>query len=315
MSKYLFYLADFQLFIFSLSVTREHFRIFFLILFGFVLYVSPDAIASDVQPVGRIVSRDNCSPPPRGYMIKSGHRTVTSDDIQLYEEDLIVVKEPQCRLTIEVRSTNKTLDMSSAPYPVPKIPGYSTFERVLFSLQEVMSGKGQGTEKGHSRGEDDQDLLLPLLDWDSKIAAGSRTLSIPWGGGEGPFEIRLTMNGNDKNPLAYASNVSARSIIFKGVSLRPGKYTVTVSGKRGDSVRGFFQVINSKEIPQMPQSMTKENVGGYPLELLYAWWLSSSGNGEFVFEAYQQIASLDDSKKEISRLKAFFEQGGRLRLD
>ncbi len=266
---------------------------------------------------GRRVGHVETVPPAcmgGGYIIERADTTPllsAKDDHLLFENDRVVIKAQGCTLTIRYGSTRESVT-STRLIPSPSSISWLARAKNLFWSVSSASESVE-IEEGHARGRkrttDDTQLGMPILEQRGNyVRAGTRDLYLAWRGGPAPFSVELSKVGQEGPGLAHRDQVASREITFESVPLTPGRYQVTIWSADGSALQALLSALEGDQIPGPPVELMKSSEEDPPDSLLQALWLASEGNGDYVFEAFQQIAEIakayPEAKVFLEKLKA-----------
>ncbi|MEK8017457.1 MAG: hypothetical protein VSS75_011365 [Candidatus Parabeggiatoa sp.] len=158
-----------------------------------------------------------------------------------------------------------------------------------------------------TRNETDGDMLIPLLeDNPSQMVAGQRPLYLRWFGGESPYQVTISENGQ-----SLASNsVEEQWIKTQELPLEVSKtYQVSIKDAKGQSIRQTFDVIATIDSPKKLQdsSLSPESS-----QTVWAMALAAQEQGLWMLEAYQKIAEIAEKHYPARLLRDRLEKGLRV---
>ncbi len=136
-------------------------------------------------------------------------------------------------------------------------------------------------------------ITMPLLSNELEpvaLIAKDRVLYLQWDGGQPPYTVniqkRLDSLASTNNPTTM---IKMDAINFVANS----SYRVKVLDSKGQFFMGGFKTV---ELTQMPvyQAILNSQLPTEIRQTLQAIWLIKQNNGEWIFEAYQQVAPFND---------------------
>ena len=141
----------------------------------------------------------------------------------------------------------------------------------------------------------------------TRLVEGKRKLCLAWSGGNQPYRIRIVNSANQARVLD-ADLKSGPTWCSQEIDLKQGVYLLSLTSADSAFDSGFF-VVGEKEAPVIPDLGT-----GLDLELrttIEAAWLSSQGNGVWLWEAYSRVVPLCDTYRPAQALCRSLENGNR----
>jgi len=136
-------------------------------------------------------------------------------------------------------------------------------------------------------------ITMPLLSNELEpvaLIAKNRALYLQWDGGQPPYTVEIK-----KRLESIASINSSMTIVKMGVInfAVDSSYRVKVLDSTGQDFMGGFRTVEFTQMPVYQNLLNSE----LPIEIqqtLQAIWLTKQNNGKWIFEAYQQVAPLND---------------------
>jgi hypothetical protein len=153
---------------------------------------------------------------------------------------------------------------------------------------------------------EDLALQIPLLKLpNGRVAATHQQLHFAWLGGHPPYALHL-QNPRDESVNFGWTAVKAR--FTAPVALPVGNYEIRITDETGQSAQGRFRITGEPlpRDPEEPAGMDRE------LQDIYeAAWLASRGDGEWLFEAYQEACEHSSAYPPGRLLLQMLEAGQR----
>ena len=144
-----------------------------------------------------------------------------------------------------------------------------------------------------------------FTDYPLVLVAGRRSLLFRWGGGDGPYRVRVTRMA-DGIAIVDADQIASQHFRSKPIDLDPGDHEVQIS--RGTGKFGFrFQVVTPDDLPEQIETPNMPAAVG---DYLNAYALAVAADNLWVFESYQRLAALAEQGYEpAGLLMAELEEG------
>jgi hypothetical protein len=143
-------------------------------------------------------------------------------------------------------------------------------------------------------------LLVPALgNYDPMLVAGERSLYLTWTGGVAPYTV--TLQREDGSNVVERSDIRASSVRLPRVRLQPGRYVLFVGGSDKNGVReDNITVVDPSRLPAPPKALADARLARADHELLYAYYLEGSGDGEWTLEALQRAAAIKPATPAVN---------------
>jgi hypothetical protein len=148
---------------------------------------------------------------------------------------------------------------------------------------------------------------MPLLEAESvRIAEGSRKLCLSWSGGTEPYRIRIILI-ETRTRILDANPAEGARWCSNEIDWKQGVYWLELTAGEATFHNGFF-VVGQSEVPHLPPE-SLEGLSPNLQKTLEAAWLSSRGQGKWLWEAYIRIVPLCDTYRPAHDLCAALEAG------
>ncbi|RKZ90809.1 MAG: hypothetical protein DRR19_08990 [Candidatus Parabeggiatoa sp. nov. 1] len=180
-----------------------------------------------------------------------------------------------------VKSTGKVSSTSSNLWAWVKQVVTDWHEEELQTTVAIVNTRGVGDTS-----PDIPTPYIDLLEEPRELVAGTRTLHLAWKGGEKPYELILQQEGRPILSEAFQE----QRITTPPLKLTPGEYQLRLSDKQQRTVDYTFTVVGSK--PGYPSELLDSNIPKDTRLTAQALWLAAQEEGQWSFEAYQQLAKI-----------------------
>lgn len=276
-------------------------------------YAADQTSVPDLQGLVESVSKP-CD--ADGYHIRRASPLTEDNKLKrfLFSDDEIIIRKPGCEVIVTIGPNRRALIYEysvTRPFVVPKTLPLPTISRIWVAAKAKFITPRERERGGSLRGSEEASIPLLRL-WDSKIAAGTRALRLAWIGGERPFEVVLT-RPNSGGDIVRQTHVEKSSTTLPDAILEPGKYRVSIRDSKGRTQSADLTVVDPQEMPVAPSDLQEYKNADPPRQLLYAAWLAAQKDGEYVFEAYQEVAPLAKTNVEAQAIQEHLESGWRPR--
>ncbi len=241
-------------------------------------------------------------PPLRAIRIVRDGKTMAGE-AELQACDEVRVVEPGVIVRITTAAGRETLyggTQSSAfrvPCGDPGLPGR------LMAVLRALAGESRtapaavmaATRSAAATSATGALLQVPSLGHSrTELVAGERALRIGWVGGKAPFSVRLT-HADSHDTVALARRVARSPATLPPARLVPGRYRLVVRDAAGDTIDNRdIHVRAGAQLPAPPRALRDAALAPDDHTLLYAYWLEGLGDGAWVLEALQRVATLAD---------------------
>ncbi|MFK5969561.1 MAG: hypothetical protein QM487_05500 [Candidatus Marithrix sp.] len=230
------------------------------------------------------------------YTIKRGNETISPTIFSILKVgDTISINNAQHSIEIYLNGGEQSVQINQQNSPFKITQAAKVTETELWLWMKQRFNDWQQLTKLYLASEISQDINMPLLSNTAEsvvLIAQNRDLYLQWQGGQPPYTIeiqkRLDSISSKNSPI---TTVKMDKITYKANS----SYRIQILDSKGKSFVGGFKTV---EINQAPIYKTIAD-SKLPIEIiktLQAIWLTKQDNGEWIFEAYQQIAPFDSYK-------------------
>jgi hypothetical protein len=258
---------------------------------------------------------DGKAPSEIAFIKRSGVAiTSWKNPFDLLYEDQIFLKSDSAILAVRVLATNKVVIVRKASKdpklpdltirsPLPGLMGealtwYETIVGVDQSDDGLTLAGGRGVENPepcfNKTGMTNvpTQFQIPIFSGDrEKLGAGKRSIFVSWKGGVPPFSVSLT--DAKTNQVIAAKNSDLCTAHLPSADLMPQKkYNLIVTDAKGVSEEED-EILVVEAAPSMPAELLKAGLSEDTRRIYFATWLTTLGDGEWTFEAQQQVAAID----------------------
>jgi hypothetical protein len=225
--------------------------------------------------------------PPSGYVIERGDVEVPLEKLTLLKGgDVITVKEAAGGITlVDQANTRHVLTAGDSPYSVPQSePTPSLLLNVREWVESWWNTRGNQsttTTAAVSKGGLDP-VFTGAVNGQAMLLSGARRLRVSWRGGIAPFDLRLATARGET--LAEVSSLDEFAAALPELSLRPGSYTLQVSGGGAPELLALA-VVDEDHLPDTARQILALDV---PDEIRFGYLaLYLSTEDSWRFEALQ----------------------------
>ncbi|HHB91637.1 MAG TPA: hypothetical protein ENK59_00300 [Thioploca sp.] len=226
------------------------------------------------------------------YTIKRGNETIVPTVFSILQVgDIISINNAQDSIEIYLNGKEQPVQINQQNSPFKITQATKVTELWLWMKQRF--NDWQQFTNVPLISEISQDINMPLLNNTAEpvvLIAQDRDLYLQWQGGQPPYTVEIQKRFNpisSKNSPITA--VKMDNIAFEANS----SYRIQIHDSKGKTFIGGFKTV---EINQAPIYKTIAD-SKLPIEIiktLQAIWLAKQNNGEWIFEAYQQIAPFEN---------------------
>ena len=248
---------------------------------------------------------DTINGPPNAFSLtdSNGNNKLLAPGTPLEKGDRITIGKPNQKNSITLILNGKTKTIKFTSYKHYIVSGYnrkpdswteSFLKKSANWLRSVWiydSNDKAATITRSTKSYQHPLLRMPLLK-NAKLLAGKRKLYLGWYGGKPPFKVQL-LNKNGKKITSY--NTIKQNIHFLKRRFRAGqRYQILITDAKQNQVRGKFKVVAQSILsyPQAKKIKHSRLLKRQFKKTLLATWLASLNNGEWMLEAYQQVAEI-----------------------
>lgn len=249
---------------------------------------------------------DTVNGPPNAFYLtdSNGKSKLLAPGTPLEKGDRITIRKPNKKNSITLILNGKTKTIKFTNYKHYIVSGYNTkpdswtksfLDRSADWLRSLWIYDNNDKTATLTRNEEDYQrplLRMGLLKKNAKLLAGTRKLYLGWYGGKPPFKVQL-LNSNGKKITSY--NTIKQNMHFLTRRFRAGqRYQVLIRDAKGNQVLGKFRVVDKSILsyPQAKKIKYSRLLKRRFKKTLLATWLASLNNGEWMLEAYQQVAGI-----------------------
>ena len=156
-----------------------------------------------------------------------------------------------------------------------------------------------------SRGKGDSGKVsIPMLKNDNFLVAGDRVLALAWHGGKAPFTVKLIRRDNQAVIVTFTGVTDTK--LVRQINIQPGIYELVVSDASGTGWREKLIAVANRTLPSSPLEF--EDLPQDVRTALSTSWLASTDDGQWMLEAYTQIATQPNhSAADLMVLRALEE--------
>ncbi len=300
-------------------------------LVGCVFFVGMFAVGMPVWGKGVVGYIDAVNGQKWDFSINGSKDDIYSGS-PLKEGDVIRVDKQGSSITLILNGESENIHSGKSPYTVEL---HSRRDRGgFFNLfTNWVSGlfvKDYRRRIAITRGINDNEppkFAIPILNnGNAKLLEGKRQLYVAWTGGMPDYQVQVyqVVNGRDKEVKELGKHgkhdsgqfqkLEIQEVRLKTWTFEEGeRYKIKITNKAGNKSIDTFTVVSDSQDPRqgakvvMPVSAessdTKEvEVTLLPSFLLQASWLAQHGNGEWMLEAYQTVASQKNHSAQLVKL-------------
>ena len=199
---------------------------------------------------------------PEGYAIERGNAEVPLEKLMLlHGGDLVIVHDAAGEVTlVDQANTHHILSANDSPFSVPESePSPRLLSNVrdwVASWWNTRGSQSTTTTAAISKGGLDPVFVGNMHDT-AMVLSGTRGLRVSWRGGIAPFDLQLASSTG--GVLAELSGLDEFAAALPNVSLRPGSYSLRVSGGGVPDVLSL-SVVREDQLPDTAQRILALNV-------------------------------------------------------
>jgi len=277
----------------------------------------PIPITPEAPIVGRI---ENYNGPSSAYLLErqSGKTVAIGFLLSVYEGDKITVNKPGHFLQLAVGSEHQRVEITAdnSPYTVEK------YGDLLMAWDNSWAWLGNKLSEYHdelcesnktrcepdtpvTRNQTYRDTLsIPLLtDNPAYIVAGTRPLYLRWYGGQPPYQVTVSQNGQPLGLLSAENQwIATRALPFKVATI----YQVILTDTNGRSITERFTIVPAIDYPN---ELEESGLSPETRQTVRALWLAAQPQGRWMLEAYQQASEIAERHYPARLLRDQLEKG------
>jgi len=236
---------------------------------------------------------------PNNYLIKRGSETIQVGLFTVLQVgDEISVNDKQHTIELNLRGGTQPVWVTSqnSPFVVEQNSLVPTEREPLWAwIKQRFSDWHKITQQVQS----DEDIALPQkkltipllknVKGPARLVAGKRTLHLQWYGGNSPYRVVIYQR---RDMLLSQSNLLEPVMDTELLTFEAGKpYRVMLFAATGQFMGGF-RAFEPEQMPNYPEVLADANLPENLRRTLQATWLVMQEKGQWIFEAYQQVAPL-----------------------
>lgn len=225
----------------------------------------------------------------------------------LYADDVVALRDPASKVTIEV-SSGETKEVTGRD-PRFKVSGEVETGDDAWSLLTAVAGVIGGEEEVAvpdnmaSRGDENK-LEIPMaVHGPNFITADTRKLWLAWSGGKGPYKVIVDVDGRAKT----YDKVREQEFEFETPPADAKRFTVTIKDAEGRISNVVLRYRNSLPVPN--EGFKGEFPQGDAKDIAYAAWMTGLHEGDWSIGAVQLLRTLPAENKEAKLLLAKIVEG------
>lgn len=237
---------------------------------------------------------------PNNYLIKRGSETIPVGLFTVLQVgDEISVNDKQHTIELSLRGGTQPVWVTSqnSPFVVEQNSIVSTEQEPLWAwIKQCFSDWQKITQSVQSHEdiafEQLKKLSMPLLEnvrGPARLVAGKRTLHLQWYGGHSPYRVVIYQR---RDKVLDESNLLEPVIDTKLLTFETRKAYRVMLFEATDQFMGGFRTFEPEQLPSYPEVLANANLPENLRRTLQATWLVMQENGQWIFEAYQQVAPL-----------------------
>ena len=210
--------------------------------------------------------------------------------------DQVLVTAPDGKAVLNLGEAQQTtITLKESPYTIPA-PGEgadvvdNVFSDALSAISFWQKARPGFVVGAVSRGDDQGELRAPLLEgYSPRLVSGTRLFFLAWAGGTPPFD--LTVSSMTDGPVLAQNGLEKTSIEPVELQLVPGGYHILLKDAQGAKREYVFDVVSESELPENLKTSAPLNLDAVAMALAEAGALMQAETGDWMFEAYQRLAS------------------------
>lgn len=238
-------------------------------------------------------------------LIQRGSERLAVTRFQMLQAGDVLSATEGARIDIRLGESSKVLAVTAAnsPYLIQRageVPG--AWSKMLgwmrqLALHKVGKGKPEidrvaiaASRTGNSNTEPLS--IAKFSNPEYFLLAGQRDLHLAWRGGVAPFSVRIT-NKQTNALVGQQTGISTREAVLTSASLDPGTYLLRIAEAGGAGRLMRIVVVERNAVPQANLIFGSELLAAPQRTLANAISLASEPNNAWLFEAYQQLFTID----------------------
>ncbi len=226
-----------------------------------------------------------------GYTIERGNEIVSTTVFSILQvNDIISINNAQDSIEIYLNGGEQSVQINqqNSPFKITENAKVSATDLWIWMKQNFHDWQ-QLTQLYTINSQDINMPLLSNIVEPVALIAQDRNLYLQWQGGQPPYTIEV------QKRLDSISSKNSSITMVKMDKIRfetNSSYRVKILDSEGQSFIGGFRTVEATQIPVYQAILNSK----LPIEIiktfktLEAVWLTKQNNGEWIFEAYQQIA-------------------------
>ena len=281
-----------------------------------IFYWEPPQTTGQKILAGQIESIDG---PVSSYVLEQQGKPVQVGFlVPVYVGDKIEIKKPNHILELFLGGHQRVrVTYKDSPYIVKNVGEVPTLQTNIVQAGINLTGEHESKcnpeticdpvdagIRGQTHGDD---LLMPLLeDNPSQMVAGKRSLYLRWFGGESPYQVTISENGQ----LLTSKSVNDQWIKTQALSFEISKtYQITIQDAKEQNLTETFEGIATIDFPK---ELRDSGLSPESRQTVWAMELASQEQGLWMLEAYQQASEIAEKHYPARLVRDRLEKGLRV---
>ncbi len=266
-----------------------------ILVFFFTIVLATVPVAAEPKPAGYVV-RLALAPADTTAIVRDGRELAPKLLMPLYNGDVVLVRDPESRVEIEVGEGGRIeIGGTRLRYVVTGEIATSDDAGAIFSaIAQILDGEKPGRmvanrEKGNLK-------LAMAVPGPNFLVKGERELWLAWAGGKGPFKVILEIDGRTK----VFTLIRDREFTLHIPDGDLKRFEIVIKDSGGKLSRSTIRFRDV--LPALPSALARAAPGETTATLAHAAYLTTLHEGDWTMEAAQMLhhrGASDDASAEL----------------
>lgn len=227
----------------------------------------------------------------------------------LYDRDVLFLRDPESRISIETGGEDIAIGGSMTRYEVKgEIATGDDAWSVISAIAGILdSSESEEVPDNMVSKGDDKAIRVPMtVRGPNFLAASQKRLWLTWEGGKGPFKIVVEVDGKAKVSEAFEARETAIDLPDSSVL----RLTIMVRDSANHSARVLVRFRD--HLPELPDEMKNAAPGDSARAVMHAAWLTGRHEGDWSLQAAQILHDRAETDQAAAALLQRIVKGWKL---